>query len=124
MVREGDGRPDRGIVMGSLRARFAFAIVVALAGAVILQVLAVNSARSSIGEDGLGSQPSLVVPTVLSSLGTFCVWTAGALALGIVATFVIDEAFVRRYEIDAIAEGDDSSDGGAVPAYGSDPERL
>jgi hypothetical protein len=69
-------------------------------------------------------QPSLVVPTVLTALASFCLWASGALVLGVVATFVVDEAFVRRYEIDAIAEGGSGRDTDAAPAYGSDPELL
>lgn len=116
--------------MSSLRKRFGIGIGLLLAASVVLQSLAISSARSSIGDDGLSSQPSLTVPTILSTLATFCVASAIILVLGIVALLVIDEAYLRKLEIDADAEewesGEpgSSDEGGAVPAYGSDPELL
>jgi hypothetical protein len=41
-----------------------------------------------------------------------------------VATYVIDEALLRRLEIDAELEGDDSAVRAGPAAYGSDPEKL
>ena len=116
--------------MGSLRKAFGVGIGLLLAASVVLQLLAVTTARSSIGDDGLSSQPDLAVPTVLSTLATFCAGSAVVLVLGIVALLVIDAAFLRKLEIDAFGpEGDSgepagSGEGRAVPAYGSDPELL
>jgi hypothetical protein len=116
--------------MGSLRKAFGVGIGLLLAASVVLQLLAVTTARSSIGDDGLSSQPDLAVPTVLSTLATFCAGSAVVLVLGIVALLVIDAALLRKLEIDAFgpegesAESSGNADGGVVPAYGSDPELL
>jgi len=116
--------------MGSLRKAFGVGIALLLAASVVLQLLAVTTARSSIGQDGLSSQPDLAVPTVLSTLATFCAGSAVVLVLGIVALLVIDAALLRQLEIDAFgpegesAEASGNAEGGVVPAYGSDPELL
>jgi hypothetical protein len=116
--------------MGSLRKGFGIGIGLLLVASVVLQLTAVSTARSSIGSDGLSSQPDLAVPTVLSTLATFCAGSAVVLVLGIVALLVIDAAFLRKLEIDAFGpEGESgesgaSGDGRAAPAYGSDPELL
>jgi hypothetical protein len=116
--------------VSSLRKAFGIGIGLLLAASVVLHLLAISTARSSIGDDGLSSQPDLAVPTVLSTLATFCSSSAVVLVLGIVALLVIDAALLRKLEIDAFGpegesgESGDSGDGRAVPAYGSDPELL
>jgi hypothetical protein len=124
------------MAVGSLRKAFGIGIGLLLVASVVLQLMAVSTARSSIGSDGLSSQPDLAVPTVLSTLATFCSESAVVLVLGIVALLVIDSALLRKLEIDAFgAEGESgepgdsdepgaSGDGQAAPAYGSDPELL
>ena len=113
--------------MYSLRVRFGVLAVVLLAAAVILQLLAIDNARSSLAGDGTLTQPSLAVPTVLTTLATFCAGVAVVLVAGIVAIYVIDEVYGRKVEIEATGEGDDSDHGddvGELSAYGSDPETL
>lgn len=116
--------------MGSLRKGFGIGIGLLLAASIVLHVLAIATAQASYPGDGTIEQPSYAVPTLLSTLATFCTSAALVLVLGIVALLVIDAAFLRKLEIDAFGpEGDngesgDSGEGGAVPAYGSDPELL
>jgi len=113
--------------MYSLRARFGVLAGVLLAAAVILQLLAIDNARSSLAGDGTLTQPSLAVPTVLTTLATFCAGVAVVLVAGIVALYVVDEVCGRRVGIAATVEGDDSDHGddvGELSAYGSDPETL
>ncbi len=116
--------------MSSLRKAFGIGIGALLVASVVLHLLAISTARSSIGDDGLSTQPDYAVPTLLSTLATFCTSAALVLLLGVVALLVIDAAFLRKLEIDAFGpegesgESGDSGDGRAVPAYGSDPELL
>jgi hypothetical protein len=93
-----------------------------LALSVILQLAAVESARSSLSGDGVMTQPSLAVPTVLTTLATFCVSVAVVLVVGIVATYVVDLYLPRL--ADDTGDGDGGGAGAGLAAYGSDPERL
>jgi hypothetical protein len=90
-----------------------------LALSVVLQIAAVENARSSLSGDGVMSQPSLTVPTVLSTLATFCVSVAVVLAVGIVATYVVDLYVPRRADEDDADRAVEE-----LAAYGSDPETL
>jgi hypothetical protein len=114
------GARVRGIGMG-MRQRFGVTAAVLLVLAVALQIVAINLATGS-AEDGF-VQPSYLVPTLLQTLTTFCVASAIVLVVGIVASLVVDEALVRRLEVDAAAEGE-ADDSGQLAAYGSDPETL
>jgi ABC-type phosphate transport system permease subunit len=109
--------------MSSLRMRFWVLIGATLVAAVALQLLAVNAAQGWTASDGVG-QPGLVVPTILSTLATFCVATAIALVLGIVALYVIDEVYRHRTATAADVEGTESTADDGPAAYGSDPELL
>ena len=127
---EGDTRPDGGVDM-KLRTRLAVGAAVLVVVAIGLQVLAIKLATGAIDGEGVVA-PSYVVPTILTTLSSFSVACGAALVLGYVALLVVDEALVRRLEVEAIAEGDDDEsadgvergEGDALPAYGTDPERL
>ena len=116
--------------MGSLRKAFGVGIGLLLVGSVVLHMLAISTAQASYPGDGTIQQPSLTIPTLLSTLATFCTLAALVLLLGIVALLVIDAALLRQLEIDAFgpegesAEASGNAEGGVVPAYGSDPELL
>ena len=109
--------------MYSLRARFGMLVGAMLALSVVLQIAAVENARASLSGDGVMSQPSLTVPTVFSTLATFCVSVAVVLVVGIVATYVVD-LYLPRVAVDATADEADRLATDELAAYGSDPERL
>ena len=133
------------LLVDALRRRFGILVGVALVAAVAFQVLAISVARAWYTGDGTITQPSYAVPTVLTTLGTFCVGVAVVLVLGIVATYVIEAAFAPGLDLDA-GEGGVGGVGGAggaggagvggeggrgaggerdeIAAYGSDPETL
>jgi hypothetical protein len=109
--------------MYSLRTRLGILAAAMLVLAVILQVVAIQAARSSYAGDGTLEPPSFSLTTVLSTMATFSISVAGVFVAGIVATYVVDH-YLAAQGAGTAAAGDDSSSGDDVAAYGSDPETL
>jgi len=109
--------------MYSLRTRFGILAAAMLVVSVILQVWAIQAARSSYAGDGSIEPPSFSLTTVLSTLATFTISLAGVFVTGIVATYVVDHYMAAR-GADQAAAGLDSDAVDEVAAYGSDPGTL
>ena len=125
---KGEGRPDRGIVMRSLRAKFSLLAAVLLIAAAGFQYasfqLSINQSINQSIDPSSGSPTvsnSYALLTVLSTLGGFCVAAAVALVVGVIATFLI-EATLDRVAVRGQSDVSDESE--ALAAYGSDPELL
>ena len=124
MSREGEGRPDRGIVMRSLRTRFVLVAVVLVIAAAGFQYAGIQMSINQTIDPSNGNPTltnSYALLTILSTLSTVCVAVAVALVGGVVATLVIEATLDRMAERDGSDASDESA---ALAAYGSDPELL
>jgi len=98
----------------TLRKRLSLGAAAALVAGLLCNVLTGYLTFGSQSMMGDGTIEQLATPytwvSLLSGVGGFCIAVAVALVVGVVASFVIEEALERRLWMDADLDDDDRDD--------------